>query len=480
MMRISEDFRKRGMFPILRSATIWISVIGLFMLHLCGCGQTRPRTFGGRPTPETKQISAEELRAKLNAYEEYLRVSVKETVDKTAAIDASPKTRKTSLMIQMRTSQAVNAMLGQEDPVVAYIELWGFIVRLRQYLEEGPGRSLFGDNQHMFTDMAAQFESRVEAIGGTFMTEQLFEQNRRRVYDFASSNPIRESFSNTIVYSTLAQEGKTRAFESLISIPLAPVRAMEGVDRTGRAVDRFTDKAARFSDIVEELPESARWQLLALLYDFEETEMTKSFLASMSQFSESSMQLAQAAKDLPQEIRAQASILVEEIDDKQANLQSTLNEAQKTLAAADKALSQADKTAASVQAAVAEVNEVATAWEGAANSTQQALSEFGKLKPTRKDAQTKPAVKIEDVQNIVEAVNQTVGEIGKATSQMQDLIESEHLADFASMPKDLVDLLAWRLGQLFAVVFLLAVAYRFSSVRIAAQRGEKAKSDRCS
>jgi hypothetical protein len=378
-------------------------------------------------------------------------------------------------MIQMRTSQAVNAMLGQEDPVVAYIELWGFIVRLRQYLEEGPGRSVFGDNQHMFTDMAAQFESRVEAIGGTFMTEQLFEQNRRRVYDFAHSNPIRESFSNTVVYSTVVQEGKSGPFESLIGIPMAPVRAMEGVDRTGRAVDRFTDKAARFSDIVEELPESARWQLLALLYDFEETEMTKSFLASMSQFSESSMQLAQTTKNLPQDIREQTSILIEEIDSKQADLQSTLKEAQKTLAATDQALSQADKTAASVQSAIAEVNEVATAWDRAANSTQQALSEFRKLRPARKSPQTKPALTTEDAQNIIEAVNQTAREIGKVTSQMQDLIESEHLVDFASMPKDLVDLLAWRLGQLFAVVFLLAVAYRLSSVRITMQRGEKGK-----
>ncbi|MHC4165618.1 MAG: hypothetical protein ACYSWQ_01530 [Planctomycetota bacterium] len=416
------------------------------------------RTFGGKPTPETGQISEDELRDNLDAFEEYFRGSVKETVDTVNEIDITAKTRRTSLMIQMRTSQAINAMLDHEDPVVAFIEVWGFVVRLHQYLEEGAGRSLFGDNQHMFTEMAAQFEARIEAIGKTFMKDDVFEENRKHVYNFARSNPIKASFSNTIVYSTMVQEeGKPGPFES----------AMEGVDRTATAVDRFTDKADRFSSIVEQLPESVRWELLSLLYDFEETEMTKSFLASMSQFSESSMQLAETTKNLPREIREQTSILVEEIDNKQANLQSTLDKAQKTLAAVDQALAQADKTVASFQTTAVDVNQAAIAWDRAANSTQLALSEFGKLKPTRKD---QPTVKIEDVHDIVEAVNQTVGEIQNATVQIRDVVESEQLADYASMPEGLVNLLAWRLGQLIAMVFVLALVYRFSVTRIAARR----------
>ncbi|MFC1636503.1 hypothetical protein ACFL5Z_16860 [Planctomycetota bacterium] len=423
-------------------------------------------TFGGGPTPKTGQISEEELRASLDAFEEYLRASVEETIDKINKIDTTAKTRRTSLMIQMRTSQAVNAMLEREDPVVAFIELWGFIVRLHEYLEKGTGRSLFGDNQHMFTEMAAQFDTRVEAIGRTFMSNDVFEKNSKHVYSFARSNPIKASFSNTIVYSTIVQEGKAGPLESVINIPLAPMRAMEGVDRTATAVDRFTDKAARFSNIVEELPESVRWQLLALLYDFEETEMTKSFMASLSQFSESSARLAETTKNLPQEIREQTSILVEEIDNKQTNLQATLNEAQKTLGAADQTLAQADKTVDSFQATVAEINQVATAWERAANSTQQVLGEFSKLKPKRKDPPTEPTFKIEDVRDIVETVNQAVGTIQNVTAQIHGIVESEQLANYASMPDRFVNLLVWRLGQLIALIFALALIGHFVIVRI--------------
>jgi hypothetical protein len=429
--------------------------------------------LGDKSKPRKEQISKEELRVSLDAFEEYLRVSVEEMVNRINDIDMKAKTRRTSLMIQMRTSQAINAMLKNKEPVVACIELWGFLVRFRQYLEEGAGSSLFGDNQHIFIEMAAQFEAKVEKISKTFMKDKIFEENRKNVYNFAKSNPIKASFSNTIIYSTMVQEGKTSPFQSVLNIPLAPVRAMEGVDRTATAVDRFTDKAAHFSDVVEELPESIRWQVLALLYDFEETEMTKSFLASISKFSDSSEQLAETTKNLPQEIRAQTSILVEEIDNKQANLQATLDKTQKTLVAAEQTLAQADKTAASFQATVVEINQLATTWDRAANSTQQALSELNQLKPARKDPPTEPTFTIKDVQNIVETVNQTIGELQNVVVLTRDIVESKQLANYASIPEGLVNLLIWRLGQLIAIIFFLVLSYRFVVVRIRPFKGGK-------
>jgi len=473
MIMRRKDMKRRNLSFDLHFNTILVSVVSLLVICLCGCGQVKSTTLGGNTKPKSEQISEEELQANLDAFEEYLRVSIEETVNKINEIDMTSKTRRTSLMIQMRTSQAINAMLQQEEPVVACIEVWGFLVRLHQYLEEGAGNLLFGDNQHMFIEMAAQFEAKIEAISRMFMKNKIFEENRKRIYSFAQSNPIKASFSNTIVYSTMAQEGKSSPFQSIISIPLAPVRAMEGVDKTATAVNRFTDKAVRFSDIIEELPESVRWQLLALLYDFEETEMTKSFLASISKFSDSSVQLAETTKNLPQEIRAQTSILVEEIDDKQANIQTTLDKAQKTLETADQALAQADKTAASFQATVVEINQLATTWDRAANSTQQALSELSQLKPAHKDPPTEPTFTIKDVQNIVETVNQTIGELQNVVVLTCDIVESKQLADYASMPDRFVNLLIWRLGQLITIIFFWALAYRFVVVRIRSFKGGK-------
>ena len=123
---------------------------------------------------------------------------------------------------------------------------------------------IFGTNLQGVTNSVnifqkyTQTESRFFFVSTAYScgrTEEVFEENRKQVYSFARANPIRASFSNTIVFSTTLPEGKTSPFASLTSIPLAPFRAIEGVDRTATAVNRFSDKAARFTDVVEELPE---------------------------------------------------------------------------------------------------------------------------------------------------------------------------------------------------------------------------------
>jgi hypothetical protein len=461
------NINKRGLFGGFNFRAILIYVLSLFVI-MCffGCEEGTHRTLRGRTTPKKGQISKEELRASLEAFAEYFRASVKETTDKINESDITTRMRKTNLILRARTLQTINTMLEQEDPMVAFIETWVFVVRLCQYFEEGEGRSLYGDNQHILIEAVAQLQTKTEIIGRTFMKEEVFEETRKNVISFAHSNPLKTGFSNTIVYATKIQKGKSNPFDDVLSIPMSPFTAMKGVDRAATSINRFTDTAARFSDIVEELPESVRWQLLTLLYDFEETDMTKSFLANMSQFSESSAQLAESTKNLPQEIRKEISMLVEDIDNKQANFQASLDKAQKTLIVAEQTLAQADTTIASFQAIVIDVNQAATAWEKAASSTQQALSEFSRLKPVRKEPLTEPSFKIKDVHDLSEAVNQTVGEMQNLTADIRDLVESEQLAGYASMPDRLVNLLVWRLGQLFTAVFVLALAYRIVIVRI--------------
>jgi methyl-accepting chemotaxis protein len=452
--------------------------LGLLVMYFGGCGQNARTTFRGSSTPKTGQISKDQLRTRLDAFEEFFRASVKETADRVDELDPTPKARKISLILRVRTFQAINTMLQQGDPVVAFIETWGFVVRLHQYLEEGGGTLLYGDNQYLLVEMSSQIEARIETIGRAFMKEDVFEETRKHIYGFARSNPIKPSFSNTLVYATMSENGKGNPFASITRIPMAPIRAMEGVNRTAGSINNFTDAAVRFSDIVEELPESVRWQMLGLLYDFEETEMAQSFVASMSRFSESSERLAEATENLPEDSREQLSILVEEIDNRQVNLQATLDKTQKTLTAAEHVVSQIDKTAASFQATAVDVNRAAAAWDKAAGSTQETLIEFAKLKPTPKNPSAEPAFKIKDVQDIAETVNQTVGGLQSLTVKIGDLVELEQFASYASLPERFVNLLVWRLGQLIATVFVLTLAYRAASVRVMKKRGTR-KDNRC-
>ena len=88
---------------------------------------------------------------------------------------------------------------------------------------------------------------------------------------------------------------------------------------------KLSDSADHFTDIVEALPESLRWQLLQLSYDIEKTDTIKSALASIGEFSNSSSRLAASTEKLPEQLRQQLSILIEQIDTKQTNLRDTID-----------------------------------------------------------------------------------------------------------------------------------------------------------
>jgi methyl-accepting chemotaxis protein len=236
---------------------------------------------------------------------------------------------------------------------------------------------------------------------------------------------------------------------------MTPFRAMEGVDRTAEAIHHFSDTAERFSDVVSQLPESSRWQMQLLLYDLEETDMTKSFLESLARVSESSSKLAETSQDLPKQIRQELGKFVEDVDAKQVNLQKTLTQAEKTTQAVSDAMVQLNKSAEALSATAKDVTAAAGAWETAAKATNEAAAEVGKMKP----AEGESSFDIKAYQATAEQVSQAANDIKALLAAMEDFSENRSYSSIA-------DGLMLRIGGLIALVFVLAVAYRLISSRI--------------
>lgn len=420
--------------------------LGFFILSNGGCGGSKPKSFGGDIGSKTGSISKSQLRSDLAAFEELFRATVKETCDQVDSIDSTSKTRKMNLILKTKASQAINTMFEQKDEVVAYLDTWVFVMRFHYYFSEGNGSSLFGDNQYLYVEMGQGLQEDIEAIGKKFVEDEKFEEVRQEVSVFARSTPIKVAFSNTIVYATRSEPGKPSPFEEVVQIPLVPITAMKGVDRTATSINTFSNTASHFSNIVEELPESTRWQLLGLFYDIEEIEGVKSFQARLSELSKSSEEIAKSAKDMPRDIREQMSILISEVDDKQGNIQLTLDKLKDVMATVDQASSSLKTTAV-------DITQVAIAWEEAANSTTKILEELNKGRSAGDGSKQMPDYTIKDIQNIVDTMNKTVIEIGK-------LVESKKLGDYATVPQEFVDNLTWRCTQLISLIFMFAVIYK--------------------
>ncbi|HUT28849.1 MAG TPA: hypothetical protein VMX13_03570 [Sedimentisphaerales bacterium] len=443
------------------NSTCGRSIIGLVTLGLSvvlaqGCGPKDVRTLGAGTAPTEGQISKEELRQQLDNFSEFFKATLRQTASDLNERLKTPRAEKTTLQMRARMVQGLNAMTEQDDPVVAFIETWALCVRLRIYLQEGEGGSLYGDAQDIAASAAKTLEDEIERIGHVFLKDDVFDATRKNINEFAAGYPIKGAFSNTIVYATEVKKGESNPFMNVVRIPMSPFRAMEGVDRTATAVQQFRDTAEHFSDIVRELPESSRWQLLLLLYDLQETEMTKSFLGSLERFSESSARLAESSEKLPERLRQQMTLFVDDIDKKQANLQTSLEKAEKTATAVTAALDKLDETASSLDTLAGGVSETAAAWQAAAEATTKTVQEFAK---GRQSDKPESSFTLSEYRQAIEQTSQAAAELENLVAQVNDLAESKAF-------EALIDHVTLRLVEFVLFLFAVALVYRIILTRM--------------
>ncbi|MHC4271675.1 MAG: hypothetical protein ACYST2_05125 [Planctomycetota bacterium] len=434
-------------------------LISTFTFLLCGCGGKEYRVFGGRKVRQKGMITKEELREELNNFEDFWSNRYSSAMTDLEEFMPDVRTRNTILRIRVRIPEALHTMLEHEDTIIAFIETWGLCVRTTQYFESGAGRNFFGEHQDIIVGAAKDIETEIERIGQLFMNENLLSETRSNIRTFAGANPIKGTYTNAVVYATAVKKDQPNPFVETISLPLAPFRAMEGVDRGALAIDRFTHTAQNFTDVVERLPETTKWQMQLLFYDLEETDTIKSFVESTQKISDSSIKLAQSTEDLPQRIREEATILIEEIDEKQQNIQTTLQQAETTAVAIDSALQNSVKAANAFDNTVDSITMTTNSWQEAAKATTEAIQEIQNLIPKREPG-TESSFKITDVRDVAQ-------EVGNTVNQISSLLASDDVEKLSSLAQNLTNRITWRIAFLIVFAFILALGYRFLVVRYA-------------
>lgn len=441
----------------------WAMVFMVIAVLLHGCEQGQFRPFRKAPAPPTDQISKEELREALDNYEEFFIATVKNVSDQLDELMPNTRNYKSTLHLRDHTISACRTMLEQDDPQVAFVDSWVLAVRLAEYFKSGHGSELFGKYQSLAVNAAGQIQEHIERIGKVFLDTKTFIITQNKVYEFSRTHPIGKKYAESIVFATEAKDGQPSLFDDVINISLVPFKAVEGVPGRVVGTHKLSESADHFSDIVESLPESARWQLLLLLYDMEKTDMVKSALANMNEFAESSSRFANSAEKLPEQLRQQISILIEEIDAKQENIRATLKTAQETAAAMNLTMAETNKAADSIDRTAKSVAETARAWDSAAKTIGEVVKGFTREKPPKTEAG--PPFNINDYRATAETVSQTVSKMQELTVEVHKLIESEQLSQYISVPRKITNILAWRIAQLVTLIFLLALAYRLVTVR---------------
>ena len=457
---------------------IYVAGLILLVLPLGACrGQVFKRTGSKDQSPAN--ISKGELRTELNDFGEYFVTEIKQAFEEIDGQLQSTKIRKLTLMWRLRASQALFSMLAQDDPMTAFVDAWTLCVRMGDFFEHGNGSEAFGAQQKIATEAAQRIETEAERIGRALMNERAFTRVRTYIHGLAAKHPIRGAYSFTMVYASRTPEGEQNPLVDVLALPIAPYFAIKGVDRGALAMQHFAETADRVTGIVEVLPEAMRWQLLLLLFEMEEIDLVKTVLKDLDEFSNSSTRLAESAEKLPERLRVEAALLVDEIDQKQANLQETLNRAEKAAATVERAVAKVDNAAKTIDQSAQTVTVTAEAWKGAAEATGQIPKAFSR-KRTAGQEPAKP-FDIREYQAAMETATETAQQFHVLATEIHEIIESEQLGSritdvnekalavvsrTAVEAQRLADSLTWRVVGLSLLAFCLALAYRFIAIRL--------------
>ncbi len=435
-------------------------LIGLpALLIVCeGCLQSNRAVSVRGADIVAPSLDQEALKNDLDRFEDMFIQIIKQTTAQIELEYPDLDTKRTNLLVNTRLSSAIRTFAEAASPLVGLVENWELCVRLCSYFDDGPGQSLYRQTQPAMRRAVQHARDEIERLAGTYLPPDLFEETRRHVYQFAKDNPIEGTMGNLIVYATGTETETFNPFKKVLSIPMAPIRAMEGVDKTAVAIDRFTDSANRFNDILKAMPESVRWEMLLFLYDLQSSEMTKSLLQNMEAFNASSRQMVELARKMPQDVREELSILIDQVEQKQKSIQETLSLAEAASNALNTTAASLQQTASSWQLAADSTTQTLRAWQAI---SEQSSSNPAPSEPIRPEDIQKAAT---EIQNATRELRLLMADIQALTqsdgiNQIQDAVSRNLLAGQASA-QAVVDHLAWRQIQILAGVFAVWLAVR--------------------
>jgi hypothetical protein len=437
---------------------------------IIGCGSGSTKTVGRREVTRKGQLSKVELRDELERFEDFFVSTMTQTADEIDDTHETRRIRREGQQMRTRIIESLFAMTASDDSVVAFLDTWGLVIRLRIYLERGAGSHLYGKDQPDIVNFIKLAEKEIAHIGQLFLKPDQFEDAQRGLEEFARQHPITGIYSNLVVYATHEEPEEAGALMRTLSIPMAPIRAMEGVDNTATSIHNVSNSVEQFSDIVQQLPRSARWQMTILMDDFEESEMTQSFLKSVEDFSKSSTHLVEVLDAMPQQVRSELLTVLEESDQSQQQLQTTLQTAAEAAGRVEKMFAQLNTTSQALNITTQQASDAAVAWKNASDSIQELVSMF-KGKPRDPDAP--PGFGMRDFDNLLLNAGQTADKVGNAVAQFQQTVDAAAKEEMQKQLRSLIDHVMWRLFELVLAVVILVVGGLYLIKRLQASKAVK-------
>jgi hypothetical protein len=431
--------------------------LGLTLLLIgSGCASTTRRALGlfGMGTRYGTGITEEELHDELGSFAQRFSVGVAATGERIQESSPDREVRRRALLWMLRMIPLSQQVAGIADPQQSYVGLLTLSVAQRKYLTVGEGTKLFGELQSLAVEEAQLLEERALALGATFLSPKHLDGIRWQVEDVTWAYPIRGVFQSESVVQGFSRADSWGAFDWMIGIPMAPFRALEGVDTGAQSIREFNGTAQEFSALVASLPELLRWQAELLAYDLEGRDTVREGSAAFETLAASSARMAETAERLPAELRAQVADLLQQIEAGQSGLRGTLADLRGGLGDLDAAMARGSELTQSLQRLAEQVNGAGATWQALVSD----------LRGPPEQAGAQPEGQGFDILEY----DRTAARIESAAAELRGLLSE--IREARTGIGGILDAALWRLVLLVAACFALRLAFRGLESRLAKRR----------
>ena len=414
-----------------RSARLAACLLPLTLTLACG---TFRLPFMGDVSYSGSSMTEDELRNELSGFASRFVSVVNDAAEDITTATSQRNIRRRTLIWRMKMIPPVQEAAFSDSGQEGYLRLLGLSIAQAHYLTQGDGRDLFGAQQSIAVDAAEQIKADIVEIGTRFLTPKRQEKVTAEVEALVAKNPIiGRDFSIQRMQNVRARIQTSESLMGVLTLPLAPLTALRGVDSGAEAIRDFNVTARQFTLVIAQLPEQLRTQMELLLYDVEDRDTVMQSVAAIEAMAASAERASLAIEKLP------------------ADVQQSLANSQGALQDANKALLTARDVVAPLGQVTDNLKLAGDAWSGL----------------FVRDPNAPPSRPFD-----VREWQSTATQIGTSANELRALATEINTMTGGTQLQAAVDHATWRAAQLVALFFTLLVAYRLLAWRLGRKRSD--------
>ena len=244
---------------------------------------------------EGVDMKTSELRFRVRSLAMPIVSHIEVAADRIIVTSSDSAVRDQALLWKIEAIPIVYRSILQSDPAVALLDTWAFVFQMRNYFENGPGRSALGKSYRIAVDSCDDINRMILALA----REVRPDITGKKVREWAQSHPIMGPIS-----------GRT-SVEIIFAKDMAE-KDMDALAAAGAAVEGLNDLTLRIDLYAAFLPKAARWQAELLLSDLRARETLQALTSGIARL-ESVERMTELADGIPVLVSKEREIIIREI-----------------------------------------------------------------------------------------------------------------------------------------------------------------------